>query len=821
MTRLRLFLSTVAASAIFAGSALAQDTRTLRIIEQSDEDVGYVKATTNGDTVTVEYYVDSNGRGPKHTETITLDQAGVPTSWYVAGTSLMGADVEESFELEDGQAVWKSQADEGDVTVTEPSLYAVNDGSPWGNYIYAKALLADPDMTMPALPAGELRLEKVGDYQLGAAKTPVTVYRLGGLDMSASLLALDADGEFFASFSSTSAILLEGFEALAPEFQEMAGEIATRRAEELAESLTHTYDDGFAIMGVRIFDPQTEALSDLKTVTVIDNKIVAIDPYNPTQAMPDAMKVFDGDGATLMAGLWDMHSHAGQGRGLYYIAAGVTSTRDMGNQNEFLEGLMADMEAGKVIGPRITKAGFIEGRSPYSARYGIIVDSEQEAVDAVQYYVDRGFPFIKIYNSMNPVFVPAIAARAHENGLKVIGHVPAFTNADRMIEAGYAEITHINQLMLSWVLNPDEDTRTPLRLTGMARGAKLDLDSEAVQHTVKLMQENNVGIDPTAVILERLMLSRAGETPAGDVDYLDHMPIGYQRYRKRSFVSLPNEQVDQEYQEGFQRVLDTIAMLHDAGIRILPGTDDGTGFTVHRELELYEKAGIPRSEVLKIASWGPVDYLGYGDELGSIEVGKLADFIIMPGNPLEDLRALKSLSMVVRDGEVFFPSEIYTALNIEPFAEPPAEMPKIGSEGATDYRKASSDGDLEFFPMTLNGHPISPAGLPFSGAVRAGDVIYFSGQIGGRNRKEKDFRVHAREVMEKVRELAESVDVSMADIFKCTVMLENFDNWDAFNEVYMSYFDEGRRPARSAFAVAGLARDAQVEVECMAYVPAD
>lgn len=814
-----LLYTTLATTFVLSSTALAQDTRTLRIIQQSDEDVGYVKATTEDDTVTVEYYVDSNGRGPKHTETITLDEQGVPTRWYVTGTSLMGADIEENFELEDGQAVWNSQADEGDVAVSEPSLYAVNDGSPWGNYIYAKALLADPDMTMPALPAGELRLEKVGEYTLGEADTPVTVYRLGGLNMSASLLALDRDTEFFASFSATSATLLEGHESLAPELQELAGEIARKRAGDLAESLTHKYPDGFAIMGVRIFDPQTTRLSDLVTVTVTGNKIAAIDPYTPTQSWPNAMKVFDGDGATLMSGLWDMHSHASLGSGLYYLAAGVTSTRDMGNQNEFLEGLMADMDAGKVIGPRITKAGFVEGRSPYSARYGIIVDSEEEAVDAVQYYVDRGFPFIKIYNSMNPAFVPAIVGLAKANGVDVIGHVPAFTNADRMIEAGYAEITHINQLMLGWLLTADEDTRTPLRLTGMARGAHLDLESEKVQHTVKLMQEHDVGIDPTAVILERLMLSRAGETPAGDVDYLDHMPIGYQRYRKRSFVSLPTEQVDQEYQQGFQRVLDVIGMLYEAGITILPGTDDGTGFTVHRELELYEKAGIPRGDVLKIASWGPADYLGYGDELGSIEIGKFADFIVMPGNPLEDLRALKSLSMVVRDGEVFFPSEIYTALNIEPFAKPLAEMPKIGSQGATDYRESSADGELEFFPMTLNGHPISPAGLPFSGAVRAGDVVYFSGQIGGRNRKETDFRVHAREVMEKVRELAESVDLQMSDIFKCTVMLEDFKNWDAFNEVYMSYFEEGRRPARSAFAVAGLARDAQIEVECMAYAP--
>ena len=205
----------------------------------------------------------------------------------------------------------------------------------------------------------------------------------------------------------------------------------------------------------------------------------------------------------------------------------------------------------------------------------------------------------------------------------------------------------------------------------MARGARLDLSGDKVQHTVRLMQENNVGIDPTAVILERLMLSRAGQTPPGAVDYLDHMPIGYQRYRKRTFVTLADEQADLEYQEGFQRVLDTIAMLYEAGLTILPGTDDGTGFTVHRELELYERAGIPKVDVLRIATWGPVEHLGYEAELGSIEPGKLADFILLPGNPLEDLRVIKRSRMVVRDGEVFFPAEIYAAMNIEPFSTAP------------------------------------------------------------------------------------------------------------------------------------------------------
>ena len=76
-------------------------------------------------------------------------------------------------------------------------------------------------------------------------------------------------------------------------------------------------------------------------------------------------------------GLYDMHSHASSSSGLYYIAAGVTSTRDMGNDNDFLTGLMEKQAQGELIGPRITPAGFIEGRSPYSARHGTLAASEQ------------------------------------------------------------------------------------------------------------------------------------------------------------------------------------------------------------------------------------------------------------------------------------------------------------------------------------------------------------------------------------------------------------------------------------------------------------
>ena len=103
----------------------------------------------------------------------------------------------------------------------------------------------------------------------------------------------------------------------------------------------------------------------------------------------------------------------------------------MGNNNEVLDRLIDNIEAGRVAGPRLYRSAFIEGRSPFNSNSGVVVESEEEAVQAVHDYADRGgFHQIKIYNSMSPEWIPAVIAAARERGLRVTGHIPAFTNAD-------------------------------------------------------------------------------------------------------------------------------------------------------------------------------------------------------------------------------------------------------------------------------------------------------------------------------------------------------------------------------------------------------
>ncbi|HEX7854881.1 MAG TPA: amidohydrolase family protein [Sphingobium sp.] len=670
----------LAAITLFAGASAAPpgaEPERLSIVSNG-ETVGSIVAVTEDDHLTVDYRVDNNGRGPKHREEIVMGPGGVPVSWTVKGSSLMGGAVDEHYRWADGHAEWSSQADKGEKAAASPPLYVVNDDSPWAAGIYARAALARPDGRIDVLPGGTLSVAKVRDVTIGegAAATPVVLYRLTGVQLSPSYVMLDRARRLYAVFGGNEGgvVIRAGQEAAVPAINRLSTEIEADYARELQQKLAHRFDTPVRIRNVRIFDPASGKLSALSTVVVMRDtitQVIADDRAPP----PDDEVVIDGEGGTLYPGLHDMHAHAALMSGLMYLAAGVTATRDMGNDNQFMLDLLPRIDAGEVAWPRIVPNGFLEGRSPYSARFGFIPATLEEALRDVHWYADRGYFEIKIYNSMNPDWVKPIAAEAHRLGLKVTGHVPAFDSPDRVIADGYDTIAHINQLMLGWILDPTEDTRTPLRLTAMARAGALDLRSERVQRTVQAMKQKGIALDTTAVILEQLMLSRAGAVPPGQEDFLSHMPIGFQRYRKRSFVTLKDSAEDEAYHAGFAKILEVIAMLHRQGIRLLPGTDDTTGFSVQREVELYVKAGMTPAEALRAATLGSEEYFGRTDRLGTIARGKLADLVLVPGDPTRDITAIKRPRLVMKGGAIYFPAEIYTALGIVPFATSPAVRP--------------------------------------------------------------------------------------------------------------------------------------------------
>jgi imidazolonepropionase-like amidohydrolase len=651
-------------------AARAQTERLTVIVGGSP--VGHLTATTNSSKVVIDYDYKSNGRGPTLAEILTLSPKGLPSAWTIRGATTFGNKIDEQFGQSGARAEWRDSTGAGSIASDGEAVYVPQTASPWSLGLYARLLNKTVNKRMPALPSGTLTLKKGADLTVSGAPGTlrVTAYTLGGTSTVPDYLLLDARGNLFAVISPSFILVREGYEKEDARLRELAATMSSDRLVAIQKAAAHRYGAPVRIRNVRVFNPRTKSLTEPVSVVVNGNAIAGVEPAN-SPATPGEMTI-DGGNGTLVPGMFEMHAHLDQEDALLNLLSGTTSVRDMGTRNEVLDGLIARIEAGTIAGPRVTRSGFIEGKSPFNANNGFVVDSEAAALDAVRWYGARGYWQIKIYNSINPAWVPAMVQEAHRLGMRVAGHVPAFSNADAVIAAGYDELTHINQFMLGWVLQPDEDTRTLLRLTAMRRFPSVDLTSPSVRRTIDAMAQRKLAIDPTLAIHEELTLNRNGAVPPGAADYLDHMPVGYQRSAKaaRTDASAPGD--DEAYRVAFDKILATVKELRDRGVTLIPGTDLGGSFTYHRELELYQRIGMTPADILAWATLDMARYLGQDQRLGSIEKGKLADFFLIPGDPTRDFKAIKTIRMVVKDGVVYFPSEIYPEFGITPFADPPA-----------------------------------------------------------------------------------------------------------------------------------------------------
>ena len=662
----------LAAAALLAVPTLASAEIASFTVVSGSKNIGHLIATTTGDITTVDFDIKNNGRGPTDAETIKSNADGLPINWKISGATTFGSKVAESFHQTAGKAEWLDSTGKGAASLAKPGLYVAQAGSPWGDGIIAKALLKAPNMTLAALPGGTLHLEKGETLTVQGAGGPVLVtrYDLLGIDLTPTTLLLDPKGELFAEVDASSIIVRKGYEGEEVRLRKLAAEWSAKRFVEMEKQVAHRYAGPVRIKNVRLFDPKTSALTQPVSVVMRGKEIAAVESLDSPATRGEV--TIDGAGGTLVAGMYEMHAHIGQDGALLNLIAGITTVRDMGNDNAVLDGLIQRMDAGEIGGPHVIRSGFIEGKSPYSANNGIVVDSQQAAIDAVRWYGARGYWQIKIYNSMNPAWVPAMVKEAHSLGMRVAGHVPAFSTADDMIAAGYDEMTHINQFMLGWVMTPGEDTRTLFRLTALKRLPGLDLQSAKVQHTIQMMVDGKKAIDPTLGIHEQLTQNRDGQVPPGAVDYIEHMPIGYRRGAMKAWIDSSAPGDDKAYREAFEQIIRTTKMLHDRGVFIVFGTDTGGSFTYHRELELYQRAGFTPAEIIKRATYDSARYVGQDQKMGSIEKGKLADFFLIPGDPTQDLKAIKTIKMVVKDGAIYYPSEVYPHFGITPFTTAPA-----------------------------------------------------------------------------------------------------------------------------------------------------
>ena len=148
----------------------------------------------------------------------------------------------------------------------------------------------------------------------------------------------------------------QGFEAIEQQLRALSEALSTDRFVDIQAAVAHQFDRPVRILNVRIFDPESGSLTTQRDVVIYGERIASVQPAGST--VMDDETVIDGEGGALVPGMYEMHGHLGQDNALLNIAAGVSSVRDMGNQNAVLEDLMERINTGLIAGPRITRSCF-------------------------------------------------------------------------------------------------------------------------------------------------------------------------------------------------------------------------------------------------------------------------------------------------------------------------------------------------------------------------------------------------------------------------------------------------------------------------------
>jgi imidazolonepropionase-like amidohydrolase len=601
------------------------------------------------------FQFNDRGRGPKTYSTLTLDASGMPTAVEIEGNDYMKGPVHESFALRDGVASWKNKAEEGSRKPDGPAFYASIFGAPLESALLADAALRRGGV-LPLLPDGQARAERV-------TKLPkATLVSLTGLDLTPNYLWLDAQGRLFAVYSDWFSVIRAGEEAAFPALKKEQKKAEAKLALARARRLPHRPQGKLLISDVSVFDAESARLDPHRDVLIDGNRIISI---TPAGAPPQGAQVIDGRGKTLLPGLWDMHAHVSPTDGMLNLAAGVTTVRDLANDNDELAARIGRIDKGEEIGTRVVRAGFMDGPGPYQGPTKVLVATPEEALRWVNWYADHGFVQIKMYSSIKPELVPLVAAAAHRRGLRVSGHIPAFMNAEQAVEQGYDEIQHVNMLLLDFM--PDvKDTRTPARFLEPARRAReLDLSSPKVRAFVRLLQERHTALDLTLGVFESMMLDRPGQVSVTMAAVAERLPVQVRRGLYAG--ALPIESGDDEkFRASWKRTLELVHELWAAGIPIEAGTDGFAGFSLHRELELDAEAGIPAPQVLQLATLGAARTMGMDKDLGQVRPGKLADVVLIDGDPTKVISDVRKVALTVKDGVIYQPAELYREMGIAP-----------------------------------------------------------------------------------------------------------------------------------------------------------
>ena len=610
------------------------------------------------------YTFNDRGRGPSLTQKISFDKDEL-MSIEISGHDYTKNQVHESFRINQGLATWQNISDTSSKAHDGEYYFPIN-GTPGGIEGLIKILANSNQSRIALLPEGQIEVQ--GRDQFNIDGHHLTLWSLGGVSYEPSFFWMTDQYKLFAIVSPSRGItcIQTGMEPLKNTLAALQVGIENAYFESLANRLSKKPDGATAIENVSVFNALTGKIDQNRTLIFEGNKIIDLFQFGSKQ-LPANCEAINGQGRTLLPGLFDMHVHIGKSDGLLHIAGGVTAVRDMAVQNNYIldkQKLGQDFEANQMIGPRIIGlAGFIDGNGPFTRDKGI--DSLEQGLDWIDEFAAAGLQQIKLYSSIKPEWVRPLAERAHNHGIRVSGHIPAFMTATQAIKDGFDEIQHTNMLFLNFY-GDTLDTRNMTRFSAVGEQAhRFDFHSKEFNHFVELLKEEEIIIDPTLAIFEWGFRSVSGQMSPTYEKIVHRLPLtARRRYLGGGFARPPG--MHQRYLQSYDRMVEMVYHLYEAGVSIVPGTDNLPGFAFHRELELYVSSGIPSSEVLRMATILSAQVAGRDSDLGSLEVGKLADMVLIEGDPVQNISAIRSTVLTVKDGIIYDSNQVYSGVGVEP-----------------------------------------------------------------------------------------------------------------------------------------------------------
>jgi len=653
---------TLAAMALCAPS-LASD----YVVLTSGQPSGTMTVVSREATRDISYSFNDRGRGPDVRSSVATGPGLLPVTLSVDGVDYYKLAVAERFERTGATATWRAANDRGETGTG--GFYLPAELTPEHLAMLARALLRAPGNRLALLPAGEARLDLAREHSLSVAGVPraARLFMIHGLGFEPRPIWLDDQGELLLQGSNWFATVRRDVEAQAAELIRLQMEAADAAELARAASLMHRPAGAVVFRNVSVFDAQSRSVRSNMAVTVLGERIASV-VADREAAIPAGAIVIDGTGNTLLPGLWDMHVHLTTNRqGLLHLAAGVTSVRDLANQMDETLERRRRFDTFELPGPRMMLAGFIDGPGPNAGPVRVLAGTPDEMRAAVAGYAARGYGHIKLYSSLRPDLVPVAADEARRRGMRLSGHVPAGMTMREAVEAGFEEVHHLNFMALNF-MGPEINASTSgiARITAIAEHAwEIDPASSPVRDFIAHLRARGTVIDPTMSLYEEHLLGRPGQPAPNLAAVIDRLPPVVSRGSRGSGLARTDEEVRRNA-ASFQSMLGLLRALHDGGVTLVAGTDAMAGFTFQRELELYEQAGIAPADVLYIATLGAARVAGLDAELGSVTAGKLADLILVEGDPSRGISALRELRLVMRGGMMLDPSALLAEAGVLP-----------------------------------------------------------------------------------------------------------------------------------------------------------